>query len=178
MHAYEAGTLAAAGRLGLLKHASGATYMGPDGVQLPFWQSVGAHSKRWLLGKPSEFWQELKSGTAYGPGTYSRSALWPTTPLAPDAGLGARIMSKAFPALLYAPAALQLVGAAATPEEHRGEAVGAALGGALGLAAGMPLGILGSSATNLAGSALGGRIGKLFDPTPAPLEFDYAPARK
>lgn len=176
MRPYHAGTLHAAARLGLVKQAAD-TYVGPDGEALPFWRSVGAHSKRWLLGKPEQYWQELKSGTTFSPGTHSRSALWPSMPVAPDAGVVSKAFSKALPFMLYAPSALQLAAAVAGPAENRGEGVGSAVGGAVGTALGLPLGILGSSAGSLLGSAVGGRVGRAFDSDPPAPKFDYDPRR-
>lgn len=175
MQPYRSGSIAAFTQLGLVKQAAGGSYVGPDGESLPFWRSVGAHSSRWLVGQPKTYLDELKSGTAFSKGSYSRRALWPGAP--EGAGLGAKIMSGVLPALMYAPAALQLVAATQGPAEHRGEGIGGALGGALGTALGMPLGILGSAGGSLLGAELGGRLGHLFDGKRELPELDYDPRR-
>ncbi len=143
-----------------------ATYTGPNGAPMRFWDSVIANSADQLVGRPQEVFSEIHSGTAFAPESYTRRAIWPVAPAKPGQSFFGNLGRYVWPALYYGPGVASLVGATSEPEETRGTAVGDALGNLIGTAAGSPFGYLGSAIGSMVGAHAGRSVGHVFDRLP------------
>ena len=148
-----------------------ATYPGPQGEPMPFWDSVLAHAGEQLVGRPQDVLEELHTGTAFAPGSYTRQAMFPVAPRKPGQSILGNLGRYAMPALYYGPGLYSLYSAMSEPESARGTAVGDAVGNLIGTAAGSPFGYLGSMVGSMLGSNLGRGVGHVFDRLPPQRPF-------
>ncbi len=114
----------------------------------------GTRVKKFMVGEPTKFMQELKQGKGFSRGSFIRRSMVPTGPL--DA------------AMIYGFPAYETYHALSGPSEGRAARLGGALGGSLWLPTYRGLGLLGSSAAGLLGHEVGKGVGGLFDKAPSP----------
>lgn len=115
-------------------------------------RDFGADVKSTLVGSPSLYYKQLRSGSLLKPSGLLRESL------APPTAVGR--------ALTWGLPALGLAGAASVPPEYRGSAVGGVVGSAVGGALGAPLGVIGGVAGGSLLGALGKHVGSFFDRKP------------
>lgn len=127
---------------------------------------VADMAKQILVGQPSRYMSELRSGKLFSRKGLLAETLDPRVQSGPTWLRGPATALNA--GLLYGLPLYSLYNALQTPPEHRGSAAGATLGSLIGGTLGAPLGIAGNMAGNLLGSALGESVGRVFNSSKRP----------
>lgn len=147
----------AAAAFGLAKQASAAQWV-----------------KQMLVGQPSRYFDELKSGKLFSRGGLLSESLDPRVSSGP--AWARAPLSAANAALLYGLPLYSLYSATKAPPEQRGSAAGSTLGSIVGGTLGAPLGIAGSLAGTVLGSSLGEGVGRLFNRSTPPKRISSSDA--
>lgn len=126
-----------------------------------------------MFGDPGKYFQELRHGKFFSPGSLFRASLDPRiNHFSPTTN---KILTGLNAAAMYGIPAYQVYQASKLPESDRGTAIGSSLGAALGSTLAAPLGVVGNIAGTTLGSALGSNVGHAFDSprTADPAAYEY-----